>query len=152
LPNAWPNSKSLDGQVKFLLETMKQFDGEENRPLPQLKITERTLKRRSMGFKDRCDFKTTVLPLYSPHSSIREWTKREMNDFRMALMQFGAGPWELIREKADLRKSSSQIEKYFKELMEQCKLAMMADSTRKGNEYSEEQDDDVSKYTFTLPF
>lgn len=72
------------------------------------------------------------------YSNIREWTKREMNDFRMALMQYGAGPWEMIREKADLRKSIPQIEQYFQELMDQCKDVMMADPAKKNNEIEDE--------------
>jgi hypothetical protein len=51
----------------------------------------------------------------------REWSKREQNDFRVALMQHGAGDWDLIRVKAGLHKSIDQIEEYFEFLVDQCK-------------------------------
>jgi len=105
LPTGWPSAKTLEAHVKYLIDTIRRLDNTvEKAKFRQFREDER-YGRRKRGKEDR----------------ERDWTKREQIDFRNALMVYGAGPWALIKLKANLHKTVEQIDEFFAIVIEQAK-------------------------------
>jgi hypothetical protein len=62
-----------------------------------------------------------------------------MNDFRIALAQYGEGKWDLIRKKAQLHKSNQQIEEYYRVLVQQCQELAKKEKDNVSEEDEEKQ-------------
>jgi len=105
LPTGWPSAKTLEAHVKYLIDTIRRLDNTvEKAKFRQFREDER-YGRRKRGKEDR----------------ERDWTKREQIDFRNALMIYGAGPWAVIKTKANLHKTVEQIDEFFQIVIEQAK-------------------------------
>jgi hypothetical protein len=85
LTNAWPPNRTLEAQAKSILDTLSKKDSKRQG-------VKKDGKKRNRAERDS------------------NWTKRELNDFRINLFVYGAGNWDRMRMRAGLRKTNEQIE------------------------------------------
>ncbi|PRP87395.1 chromodomain helicase hrp1 [Planoprotostelium fungivorum] len=120
---AWPASRTLEAHLRYIVDAMKKTMVADEK---QRNKREREKEKEASRKKVKED-------------KYKEWSKREINDFRMALMAYGPGDWERLKKEANLLKSTDQIESFFDVLLKQCH--QVAASGVK----EEESDEDASK-------
>eukprot|EP01133_Synstelium_polycarpum_P015297 gene15297-18116_t len=127
----WPNAKVLSHRFRRIMRTLEAFkksqlnDGTAARPIIKRGV--------GNGNNNSADNRAKLAEERKLKSSVRvEWTKREKADFYKYLVIYGVNEvspdeysWDLIKEKANLKKKTSElIERYYFELLSKCQSAI----------------------------
>ena len=134
LTSSWPSNKILETHLMLLLETLiKNNNTSQRQTARQQRVTNKQQSKRKI--KEERE---------------REWSKREQNEFRLALIMYGPFNWERVRTSAGLRKTDDQMQEYYEYLLDECrkiieeaiKRPQRRGATDKEEEEIEEEDED----------
>jgi hypothetical protein len=118
----WPAKRVLSLRVKTALDLIdrlrkaeERIKDREEKMKDKLETKKRKQDQLELEREERVKKRTIKIQLKQQKNEERqrEWSKRERGDFRTALMAYGPGKWDLIKDKARLTNKGIDALRYY---------------------------------------